>query len=85
MSDLQQVIRERDDITGKVRRPQSGLDRPSGSQTCGLESNEVGRQSHKTPKWIKRANKDIKIWEKLMKRRYPIKWRLLKLIRYQIF
>ena len=60
MSDLQQVIRERDDITGKVK-------------------------SHKTPKWIKRANKDIKIWEKLMKRRYPIKWRLLKLIRYQIF
>ena len=60
MSDLQQVIRARDDITGKVR-------------------------PHKTPKWIKRANKSIKIWEKLMKRRYLMKWRLLKLIRYQIF
>ena len=57
MSDLQQVIRKRDDITGKP---------------------------HKTPKWIKRANKSIKIWEKIMKRRYPRKWRLLKLLRFNI-
>ena len=59
MSDLQQVIRERDDITGKVK-------------------------PHKTPKWIKQANKSIKIWEKIMKRRYPIKWRLLMSLRFNI-
>ena len=59
MSDLQQVIRERDDITGKAK-------------------------SHKTPKWIIRANKDLKIWEKIMKRRYPIKWRLLMSLRFNI-
>ena len=60
MSDLQQVIRERDDITGKVK-------------------------PHKTPKWIKQANKSIKIWEKIIKRRYPIKYRILKLLNHILF
>ena len=36
---------------------------------------------YKTAKWIKQANKDIKIWEKLMKRR--IYW-LLKLLRFHV-
>ena len=32
----------------------------------------------KTPKWVKQANIDIRIWEKLMKRRYPKRYWFLK-------
>ena len=56
MSDLQQVIRARENITGEAK-------------------------PRKTPKWIKQANKDIKIWEKLMKRRI---YCLLKLLRFHV-
>ena len=39
---------------------------------------------YKTPKWIIRANNDIMIWENLIKHRYPRKWWLLKLLRFNI-
>ena len=32
----------------------------------------------KVPKWVKQANIDIKIWEKLIKRRYPKRYWFLK-------
>ena len=48
--------------------------RARDGQSCDVKS-------HKVPKWVKQANIDIKIWEKLMKRR--IYW-LLKLLRFHV-
>ena len=59
MSDLQQVIRERENMTGDVK-------------------------PRKVPKWVERASKSLKIWWKLMKRRYPKQYCLLKLLRFHI-
>ena len=51
--------------------------RARDSQSCEVKPRKIS-------KWIIRANKDIKIWEKLMKHRYPKKYWSLKLLSFNI-
>ena len=51
-------------------------------RTRDYQSCEV--KPRKVPKWVERANKSIKIWYKIIKCRYPKRYRLLKLLSFYI-